>query len=81
MSRRRALLLGLVLLLCTAGTLISQPAWAVERYYYTDATFQVECGYRAIHCSFSQWSGCVTDYYYDVYLWPCQGDPEEPSWP
>lgn len=73
MSRFRALVLGLVLLLCTAGTLMSAPAFAVERFYYTDATYQVECGFRAIHCTFSTWSGCVTSYYYERVLWPCEG--------
>ena len=77
MSRRRALLLGLILMLCTAGTLLSGPAYAVERHYFTDDTYQVGCGFRGIYCDYSTWSGCVTPYYHDRFLWPCEWeDPE-----
>lgn len=79
MTKRRAVVLAVVLLLCTAGSLLAGPPYEYERIYFTDETREVMCGWRGIYCDHSSWWGCVTPYYADEYFGPC--DPMVEPWP
>lgn len=77
MTRRRALLLAVILLLSIAGTLVGSPLYAFERLYFTDASRAVVCGYRNVYCDRTTWGGCVTPYYDDEFIQECD-DRVEP---
>ncbi len=79
MNRRRLVFLAVVLLLCTAGTLLAAPAYEYDRYYFTDASKVTMCGFQRVRCNFSTWWGCNTAYYSDEVFNEC-GAPVEP-WP
>ena len=71
MNRRRVAFLTIVLLLCTAGSLLAGPPYEYERTYFTDATHSTVCGFRGVYCTHSTWWGCVTPYYADDYFGEC----------
>ena len=74
-----ARLLVLAALLAVAASFIltpekkvcARPCHEVEHYYYSDATYTVEVGYKFIYCNGTYTSGTVTIYDYVVDLGSC----------
>ena len=62
MARRIRFAVLLVLLVVGTTSLIGAPEYEVSVYYYTDATYTVQCGYYHITCTGLERSGCITDF-------------------
>jgi hypothetical protein len=72
MSQRIRVALLMLLLVVGATSAMALPEYEMFITYYTDGTFQTECGYRHIFCdgSFIH-SGRVTDHYIAIVIAPC----------
>lgn len=59
-------------------TVCARPCHEVEHYYYSDATYSVQVGYKFLYCNGTYSEGTVTAYDFVVDGEPCCGNC--PSW-